>query len=33
MDDLDLGYMRKWADQLGLRDDLEDLIRAVSSIS
>ena len=31
--ELDLGYMRKWADQLGLRDDLEDLIRAVSSIN
>ena len=33
MNELDLGYMRKWADQLGLRDDLEDLIRAVSSIN
>lgn len=32
MNDLDIDYLRKWADVIGVRDDLEELLEAVKPL-
>lgn len=32
MNDLDVAYLRKWADVIGVRDDLEELIEAIKPL-
>ena len=32
MNDLDIDYLRKWADVIGVRDDLEELLEAIKPL-